>query len=173
MKQSSSCGQSAVHFLPVLRGRAHAAAVIHGSESYPDVTGVARFYQTAKGVIVCAEASGLPRDGSPCHERIFGFHIHKGTDCGGNMDDPFADAMAHYDPDGCAHPYHAGDLPPLLGNDGLAFSVFLTNRFSLHEVIGRTVIIHDHPDDFTTQPSGGSGTKIACGVIQRTARSCG
>jgi len=28
------------------------------------------------------------------------------------------------------------------------------------------VIIHDNPDDFTTQPSGNSGTKIACGVIK-------
>lgn len=88
------------------------------------------------------------------------------------MDDPFADAMSHYDPRGCAHPYHAGDLPPLFGNNSFALSVFLTDRFSVHEVIGRTVIIHDHPDDFTTQPSGNSGTKIACGVICGTAGAC-
>lgn len=37
----------------------------------------------------------------PCRERIFGFRIHTGTDCGGKMDDPFSDAMSHYNP-GCA-----------------------------------------------------------------------
>ena len=173
MNLSSNCGWSTPRFLPVLQGLPYAAAVLNGSDSFPDVMGTVRFYQTNQGVIVCAEVSGLPQDSAPCHDRIFGFHIHKGTDCGGNMDDPFADAMAHYDLNDCPHPEHAGDMPPLFGNGGLAFSAFLTNRFTVDEVIGRTVIIHDHPDDFTTQPSGGSGTKIACGVIQRTARSCG
>jgi Cu-Zn family superoxide dismutase len=43
----------------------------------------------------------------------------------------------------------------------------LSNRFSIEEIIGRTVIIHDAPDDFRTQPSGNAGMKIACGVIQK------
>lgn len=169
----SPCGHSKDQLLPVLQGRAHAVAVLNGSERFPNVTGMVRFYQTNKGVVVCAEVSGLPQDNGPCYGQIFGFHIHKGTRCGGNMDDPFADAMAHYDLNDCTHPYHAGDMPPLFGNDGLAFSAFLTSRFTLNEVIGRTVIIHDHPDDFTTQPSGNSGTKIACGVIQQSVRACG
>ena len=63
--------------------------------------------------------------------------------------------------------YHAGDMPPLFGTDRFAFSAFLTDRFSAEEGIGKTVIIHDSPDDFTTQPSGNSGVKIACGVIRR------
>lgn len=172
MNRSSYCGPSGASLLPLLRGRAQAAASIAGSGSYPDVSGTVRFYQTKEGVVVLAEISGLPRGSSPCQERIFGFHIHKGSDCGGNMDDPFADAMSHYDPDGCEHPYHAGDLPPLFGNGALALSLFLTNRFSVDEIIGRTVIIHDHPDDFTTQPSGNAGTKIACGVIRRTTGRC-
>ena len=117
-------------------------------------------------MVVFAEISGLPKLQGACDDGIFGFHIHKGTDCGGNMQEPFADAMQHFDLADCAHPHHAGDLPPLFGNDGLAVSAFLTNRFSVDEVLGRTVIIHDNPDDFTTQPSGNSGTKIACGVIK-------
>lgn len=172
MNRSSYCGPSGASLLPLLRGRAQAAASIAGSGSCPDVSGTVRFYQTKEGVVVLAEVSGLPQGSSPCHERVFGFHIHKGSDCGGNMDDPFADAMSHYDPDGCEHPYHAGDLPPLFGNGGLALSLFLTNRFSVEEIIGRTVIIHDRPDDFTTQPSGNAGTKIACGVIRRTTGRC-
>jgi len=79
------------------------------------------------------------------------------------MADPFSDVMSHYNPNGCEHPYNDGDLPPLFGNGGYALCAFLTDRFSVNDVIGRTVIIHDQPDDFTTQPSGNSGTKIACG----------
>lgn len=172
MNHLSSCGHSKVRLFSVLGRRAQAAAFIEGSESYPDISGTVQFYQTDQGVIVSAEISGLPHDGTPCRERIFGFHIHKGTDCGGSMDDPFSDAMSHYNPNGCEHPYHAGDLPPLFGNGGLALCAFLTDRFSVNEVIGRTVIIHDHPDDFTTQPSGSSGTKIACGVIRRITGAC-
>ena len=65
----------------------------------------------------------------------------------------------------CPHPFHAGDFPPLLENNGYAYSKFLTNKFKISEIIGKVIIIHDLPDDFTTQPSGNSGTKIACGVI--------
>ena len=85
----------------------------------------------------------------------------------------FSDSISMREPaaGGCEHPNHAGDLPPLFGNNGFALSLFLTNRFTVDEVIGRTIIIHDHPDDFTTQPSGNSGTKIACGVIRRNGSS--
>lgn len=172
MNQASSCGHPSFRLLPVLRGRAQAVASVTGSGDYPGLSGVVRFYQTSEGVIVYAEISGLPHGSPPCHGHVFGFHIHKGTGCGGSMDDPFAGAMSHFDLNGCGHPYHAGDMPPLFENDGLAVCAFLTNRFSIGEVIGRTVIIHDHPDDFTTQPSGNSGTKIACGVIRRITGSC-
>ena len=172
MNRSSFCGRPKADLLSVLRGRPQAAASIAGSPGYPSIAGTVRLYQTRAGVIVLAEVSGLPQSDRPCRERIFGFHIHEGADCGGTIDDPLAHAMAHYNPGGCEHPYHAGDLPPLFGNHGAALSLFLTNRFSVHEVIGKTVIIHDHPDDFTTQPSGSSGSKIACGVIQRAAGPC-
>ena len=172
MNHSSFHGYSRFPLLSVLRSRPQAAACMTGSESYPDISGTVRLYQTRAGVIVCAEISGLPQGVPPCQERIFGFHIHEGTNCGSDMDAPFADAMSHYNPGGCKHPDHTGDLPPLFGNDGFALSLFLTNRFSVEEVMGKTVIIHDHPDDFVTQPSGNSGTKIACGVIRRTTERC-
>ena len=172
MDRSSSCGNSETLLLSIPRGRPQAMADITGSENYPDISGSVRFYQTNKGVVIWAEVRGLPHSGLPCQEPIFGFHIHEGTDCAGSMDDPFADAMSHYDPNDCKHPYHAGDLPPLFGNHGSALSLFLTDRFSVDEVIGGTVIIHDRPDDFTTQPSGNSGAKIACGVIRETTCTC-
>lgn len=155
----------------LLQSRAPAVAFIEGSGEYPELSGLIQFYQTVAGVIIYAEINGLPKGSTPCHDRIFGFHIHEGTACSGTSADPFSESMSHFNPKDCAHPYHAGDLPPLFGNNGLAVSLFLTNRFSINDIVGKTVIIHDAPDDFTTQPSGNSGTKIACGTVQWTARN--
>lgn len=157
-------------FISVLRCRPCASASIDGSDEYPNVKGLVRFYQTKCGVLVCAEVFGLPACENQCEKRIFAFHIHSGSCCKGDMEDPFANAMTHYNPDDCEHPCHAGDLPPLFGNNGYAFSIFLTDRFSVKEIIGRTVIIHSNPDDFITQPSGNSGEKIACGEIKKFNR---
>ena len=64
------------------------------------------------------------------------------------------------------------DLPPLFGSRGYAFSVFLTDRFLLSEVIGKTVIIHENSDDFTSQPSGNAAEKLACGVVKSCNLQC-
>lgn len=142
-----------------------AIAIVRGNNAYPSIYGEVRFYQSAYGTLVAAEFSGLPVGTSNCTNPVFGFHIHSGTQCTGNRTDPFADALTHYNPYTCAHPYHAGDLPPIFGANGYGFSLFLTNRFSVGEIIGRTVILHAMPDDYVTQPSGNSGAKIACGTI--------
>ena len=136
-----------------------------GSSEYPGISGTVRFYQTNRGVLVKAEIGGLPHSSDKCGERIFGFHIHAGGSCMGNESDPFADTGKHYDRSDCPHPQHSGDMPPLFGNRGFALSAFLTDRFTVDEIIGKTVVIHSMPDDFTTQPSGNSGKKIACGLI--------
>lgn len=141
-----------------------AAANIRGGASYPRIRGKVIFQQKKNGVLVTAEISGLPV-GEECKPGIFALHIHNGTSCTGNVSDPFADANGHYNPHGCEHPYHAGDLPPLFGNNGYAYMSILTNRFTVSEIINHVIIIHADPDDFITQPSGNSGAKIACGKI--------
>ncbi len=153
-------------YLSVFLKKPDAEAEIYGSEDYPELEGTTYFYQTKNGVIVGAEISGLPKAEDLCKSPVFGFHIHEGNECTGNITDPFANVMSHYNPRKCPHPFHAGDLPPLFGSDGYAFFVFLTDRFTVNEIIGKTIIIHSAPDDFTTQPSGNAGTKIACGVIK-------
>lgn len=154
------------NLLVVLRRRPQAWARMMGSDTYPEIQGRVEFFQTNKGVIVSANIAGLPQTKDPCKPPIFGFHIHSGARCAGNSEDPFADAGMHDNPGGCSHPYHAGDLPPLFGAGGNAVAVFLTDRFDVKDIIGKTVIIHASPDDFTTQPSGNSGMKIACGEIR-------
>lgn len=150
-----------------IRQRPTAIARVRGSWEHPDIHGTVRFYQTDRGVIVAAHISGLPEPSGPCRHPVFAFHIHTGACCAGNESDPFADAGGHYNPANCPHPQHAGDLPPLFDSGGHAFSVFLTDRFCVKDVIGRTVIIHGGPDDFTSQPAGNAGPKIACGEIRR------
>lgn len=129
-------------------------------QSEGGITGAVKFYQMGDGVLVVADIAGLPQS-SPTG--FFAFHIHAGTDCGG-MD--YADTGGHFNPSGALHPVHAGDLPPLLSVDGQAHMAVLTGRFHLSDVLGRTVVIHENPDDFHTQPAGNAGRKLACGVIQ-------
>ncbi len=43
---------------------------------------------------------------------------------------------------------------------------FYDKRFSIEDILDRSVVIHQNPDDFKTQPSGNSGAMIACGVIR-------
>lgn len=145
--------------------RPYAFAKIKGSNDYPNITGIAYFYKVQAGVLVSIQLKGLPVSNDICQKPIFAVHIHSGDSCTGTSTDPFTDAMAHYNPNNCNHPYHAGDLPPVFGANGVGFSAFLTNRFTAEEIIGKTLIVHSAADDFTTQPSGNSGVKIACGVI--------
>lgn len=153
-----------------LRRLPDAVAVMQGSPEYSQINGTVKFYQMMKGVLVMADISGLPSATGTCENRFFGFHIHDGNSCSGNSEDAFAEAGTHYNPKDCPHPYHAGDMPPLFTTNGQALLVFLTDRFSINEIIGKTVIIHDKPDDFTTQPSGNVGKKIVCGVITMVRR---
>lgn len=154
----------------IFHRRADAVAFLCGSEKYPEIEGRVFFYTIPDGVLVRAEIAGLPTANEACDSPIFAFHIHEGIACTGNQTDPFASANGHYNPHRCPHPYHAGDLPPLFSVDGIAFSAFLTDRFTVSEILNKTIIIHDKPDDFTTQPSGNAGNKIACGTITPTAR---
>ena len=155
-----------MHFTTIFRKRPQAMAEIKGSADYPDIRGNLYLYETGTGVLAVTEVFGLPKGNPPCDHPVFGFHIHEGESCTGTQDDPFADAQMHLNPNECPHPYHAGDLPPLFGNQGYAFSAVFTNRFTADAVIGKTVIIHAQPDDFSTQPAGNSGMRIACGEIR-------
>ncbi|HAN21414.1 MAG: hypothetical protein A2Y15_09360 [Clostridiales bacterium GWF2_36_10] len=148
------------------RYRPAAKAILKGAPDYPEINGTVNFHQTKQGVLVVAEIFGLPYKQGECNGEIFAFHIHNGKSCTGNAEDPFADAGTHFNPYNCQHPYHAGDLPPIFGNDGYAWSAVLTDRFTVEEIRGLTIILHKNVDDFSSEPSGNAGAKIACGVIQ-------
>ena len=138
--------------------RPDAVALIRGGSDFPDLWGEVRFYQKTKGVWVVAHIYGLPKNAG-----FLGFHIHRGSLCAGA---DFAEADGHFDPEGVKHPDHAGDLPPLLSYGGEAYQAVLTGRFRVADVLGRTVVIHQNPDDFHSQPAGNAGRRIACGEIK-------
>ena len=137
---------------PLIQRQPQTVAIVTGSEAYPAIYGVSRFYPMQNGTLVYADVDGLPSAGNKCSQEFFGFHIHAGESCTGNAADPFADARAHFNP------------------EGKSISVFLTNRFTVSVVIGKAIIIHGKSDDFTTQPSGNAGQKIACGIIRPVQR---
>lgn len=139
-----------------------AYANILGSAENPTLQGTVKFYSAGDGTLVEAIIFGLPHD-TLHSSRFYGFHIHEN----GNCTQPFDQTGNHYNPTNMPHPDYAGDMPPLLGNQGFAYSIFYTDRFTVKDITGRSVIIHASPDDFTTQPSGNSGIKIGCGVIQK------
>lgn len=142
-------------------------AIVKGSKNHSKINGIVELFETKKGILMRAKIRNLPTNKDKCKYGVFGFHIHSGNSCTGNDSDQFANVLTHYNPDNCNHPYHAGDLPPLFENNGYAYMIFLTERFTINEIIGKTIVIHSEPDDFKTQPSGNSGTKIACGVIKK------
>ncbi len=144
----------------LLFNNTRAIATVHGGEGAPDLYGVVKFYQKVDCVLVTARIIGLPDNESG----FYGFHIHEGDSCAGNA---FSDSGSHYNPSNTPHPKHAGDLPPLMRCGNTANLEVTTDRFKVSDIIGKTVIIHSAPDDFTTQPSGNAGAKIACGVIER------
>lgn len=129
--------------------------------------GSVRFVQQGDAVRVSGRISGL-RPG-----QAHGFHVHEASDCSG-------DGMAtkgHFNPLGTAHgrhgslAHHAGDLPSLKANAaGVAeFDVVvkqLTVAAGATSVVGRGLIVHRDPDDYTTQPTGNAGPRPGCAVIR-------
>ena len=136
-----------------------------------DISGTVCFYPYQGGTIMIYEINGLPKS-SKDTGGIYAFHIHEGNACTGDSQDPFADTKGHYNPEKEEHPRHVGDLPPVLSNDGTAWMEIYTGRFYPMDVVGRTIVLHEMPDDFKTQPSGDSGMKIACGEIKAWEQEC-
>lgn len=150
---------------PVVRRSVSAIAVISGNTS-EGITGEIRFTRLKKGVRVTGEIYGL----TPGKH---GFHVHDKGAC----DKPdFTSAGPHFNPSGTKHgsmhseTRHAGDFGNIIADDyGVAKFTFIDYSISFkgdNNVIGRSVIIHEKEDDLKTDPSGNSGNRIGCGVIQ-------
>ena len=140
-----------------------AMAWVRGGSAFPAISGLVKFYQTPYGgILVEAEFFNLPGVNEPGDSRFLAMHIHEF----GNCSDNFAHVGPHFGAPGSLHPNHTGDMIPLLANQGYAWTAFYDKRFDIRQILGRSVIVHQNPDDFHTQPSGNSGPMIACGEIR-------
>ena len=132
--------------------------------------GSVTFRQAPAGVLISVDVTELPPGGH-------GIHLHAVGSCSPD----FKASGGHVNPNGVPHGLlnpgggDSGDLPNLrAAADGSARAEFFTTRVSLKggdlpallDADGSAVIIHDSPDDHTTQPIGGAGGRIACGVIE-------
>lgn len=135
-------------------------ASIHGK----GITGMFCGFSYLDGTLVVVEVNGLPE--SSCGQGIHAMHIHEGSQCSGDSEDPYKNTGGHFSMTHCVHSYHTGDLPPLFSNQGFAWMAFYTDKFSPDQINHHTLVIHEKVDDFTSQPSGNAGSKIACGKIR-------
>ena len=133
-----------------------------GNKTVGEVT----FEQVGSKVRVTAQVIGL----KPNQEH--GFHIHEKGDCssGDGMS-----AGSHFNPYGKPHgtgaERHAGDLPNLKadakGRATLSVELdVITVTPGPASIVGRGIIVHAQPDDYTSQPVGNAGARMACGVIK-------
>lgn len=158
--------------LPYVRAPLNAAfAEIKGGPLAPSIRGTVYFQAVPGGVIVCANVTGLPpfspASGSKPQVGPFGFHIHEKGSCEvTDKNDPFKGAGGHYNPTNQPHGNHVGDFPVLIPTNGLARMCFYTSKFTIDEIVGRSVMIHESPDDYKSQPAGNSGRRLACGIIK-------
>ena len=133
-------------------------------------TGTVRFVQQGNAVQVSGEVRGL----KPNSEH--GFHVHEKGDCssGDGMS-----AGGHFNPAGRPHGrhgqgmHHAGDLVSLRADaNGVARFNFESPTISVGggpaDIVGKGLIVHRDPDDYTTQPTGNAGARLACAVIVRS-----
>ena len=146
---------------------AHASIVDANGKSVGNLT----LTQKADGVQITGALSGLP----PGTHAI---HIHAAGQC---EPPAFTTAGGHFNPDSKQHGMknplgaHAGDLPNFdVAADGTANLSLLASHVTLAEGPnslfhqgGTSLVIHASADDYMTDPSGNSGARIACGVIEK------
>jgi len=130
------------------------------------VIGNAWLVQEGDHVVVQARVSGLTPN------REHGFHVHEKGDC---SSPDASSAGGHFNPTQKLHgspagEHHAGDLPSLKADaGGNAVTSFELKGVLLGsgatDFMGKALVVHADPDDYTSQPAGNSGKRIACGVI--------
>ena len=133
------------------------------------VRGMVMFHEMEGHLMVHVKLTGVKPEGE------HGFHVHENGNC---ASPDGMSAGGHFNPDGKPHgsqaaDHHAGDMPALKADaNGVVDQKFMlmgpTVGSGPTSLVGHSVIVHAQPDDYTTQPTGNSGARIACGVIRRS-----
>jgi Cu-Zn family superoxide dismutase len=133
--------------------------------------GAAWFFKTKNGLKIVVSVTGSTKG-------LHGIHIHEKGDCSAY---DASSAGEHFNPIHLHHghpdptKYHAGDLGNIdINKDGsgtlslfIPMSNFNPDMKDWNSIIGKSLVLHDKRDDLVSQPSGDSGSRIACGVIKQ------
>src|ERR1700682_820862 len=131
------------------------------------VTGTVTFTPPADATQIVADITGL-KPGK------HGLHIHEKGDCSAP---DASSAGAHFNP---THSHHGGPTTPPERHAGDFGNVVADASGKVHaelkdenlklsgpdSIAGKSVVVHEKEDDLKTDPSGNSGARIACGVIE-------
>ncbi len=147
---------------------AHLAIANLASASGSLVSGRLTLKPNHRGVHITGDIGGFnPGD-------VRGFHIHETGDCSA-VD--ASSAGGHFNPAKQSHgraghgAHHAGDSDNLVADaNGVAHLDVQVNGVTLgggaaNDIAGRAIIVHAQADDYTSQPTGNAGARVACGVI--------
>ena len=144
------------------------ATVTISEKNSSGVTGTVTFTDKDGIIEMVAEIEGAT-------EGDHAIHIHAIGDCSA---DDGTSAGGHWNPTNEDHgtwgtaPFHRGDIGNInVGSNGKGSISRDTDLWCLgcadetKNVIGKAIIIHEGPDDFSTQPTGAAGPRIGCGEI--------
>jgi Cu-Zn family superoxide dismutase len=150
-------------------GEKKAIATIE-AKSGSTVSGTVSFIEKDGIVTMKAALSGLS-------EGNHAIHIHAIGDCSAPDG---KSAGGHWNPTKENHgkwmetPFHIGDIGNLVvGADGTGTIERTTKLWTIggkdanKNTVGHAIIIHEGPDDFSSQPSGAAGPRVGCGEIVR------
>jgi Cu-Zn family superoxide dismutase len=152
----------------VLAKGAKATATLE-SRSGSTVTGKVTFSEHKGQVSMKVVVTGLTPG-------VHAIHLHDKGDCSAP---DAASAGGHWNPSSEDHgkwghaPFHHGDIGNLTADaKGKAELTLESELWTIgdgkpSDVVGHAVVVHAKEDDFTTQPTGNAGGRVACGVIQK------
>lgn len=135
-----------------------AMAWVTGGPAAPYLSGLVKFYETPYGgVLTEAEVFGLPDQAEPGSSNLYGMHILKDGSCSG---------AKHCCAGGMASSRRFQALPPLLSGQGYGWASFYDKRFTIPDILGRSVIISQNSDGSAAPLPGENSGRIGCGIIR-------
>ena len=161
-------GAVAIGWLLVATSAEAATARAELKDAHGTRVGEASLQDTPDGVKVTATFSELPPG-------EHAFHVH----AIGRCEPPFESAGGHFNPTHRQHGRdnpqgaHAGDMPNIQVAERKTASIDVvlkdvtleTGPNRLLDNDGASLVVHERPDDYMTDPAGNAGARIACGVI--------